>query len=475
MSADTATAKSKAEPRRWVMLGVLASAQFLVTLDSSIVNVALPSMQRDLGLSESGLAWVVNSYVLAFGGFLLLFGRVADLVGRRRVFAAGAVVFTVASIVAGLSGSQEVLLAARAVQGLGAAALSPAALSIVLTTFSGQERGKALGIWGAVAAGGGSAGVLLGGIITETLGWQWVFYLTVPISAAAAMLAPAVLRRDPGLGLGAGFDALGALTITGGITSAVLAVLQGAEAGWGSPSTWLFIILAAALVIAFVFVERRAFEPLIPLQIFSSRSFSGGSAIALFGGAAIMSMWFLLSLFMQQVVRYDATTTGLAYLPMTFMIFLVSVLAVARVVNRLGARTVLIVGLVLLAGALVWLSQAPVGAVFSTNLLPPMLIGAVGLSFVFMPSTMVAVSGAKSSQSGLASGMVNMAFQVGGALGVALVAGISSQRAAAAVATGSAGPEALAQGLSAGLMAGASVAAAALIIALTVLKPRRRD
>ena len=306
-----------ARDRRWIALILLCAAQFVVVLDASIVNVALPSIQRDLHFSQEDLQWVVNAYVLMFGGFMLLGGRAADLLGRRRVFMFGLVVFSLASLAGGLAGSQGVLIAARAVQGLGAAILAPAALSIIVVTFAeGAERNKALGVWGAVAGSGGAAGVLLGGILTQSLGWQWVLFVNVPIGIAAAALSPMLLRESRREGVERNFDVAGAITSTAGLVLLVYAVVKAIDNGWGSTTTIVLLAVAALFLITFAVVETRARQPLVPFRVFRIGSIAGANVTGLLMGAALFSMFFFISLYMQQILGFDALEAGLAYLPL---------------------------------------------------------------------------------------------------------------------------------------------------------------
>ena len=350
---DAAAARDK----RWIALALLCTAQFVVVLDASIVNVALPTIGEALDFSESGLPWVVNAYVLTFGGFLLLGGRLADLLGRRRIFMFGLVLFALASLAGGLAANSGQLIAARAVQGLGAAILSPAALSIVATTFKdGAERNKALGIWGAVAGSGGAAGVLLGGVLTEYLGWEWVLWVNVPIGIGAALLAPRLIAESHAEQEVRTFDLAGATTITLGLSALVFALLDAEDAGWGSTQTIGVLAAAAVLLIAFVAIERRSRAPLVPFSIFRIRTITGANVVGILVGASLFSMFFFISLYMQQVLGYSAIKAGLSYLPLAVAIMLSAGIA-SSLVTKVGFKPILAAGMVLIAAGLIWFSQ----------------------------------------------------------------------------------------------------------------------
>ena len=333
------------ERRRWIALALLCSAQFVVVLDASIVNVALPSIGKALDFSQSNLAWVVNAYVLTFGGFLLLGGRMADLLGRRRVFMAGLIVFALASLAGGFSNSEGQLIVARAVQGLGAAILSPAALSIVTNTFrDGAERNKALGVWGAVAGSGGAAGVLLGGVLTDTLGWEWVLWVNVPIGLLAAALAPALILESRSESMTRSFDVAGAVTVTAGLSLLVYALVDATDAGWGSTQTIGLLAVSAALIAIFVAIESRSASPLVPFKIFRLRTLTGANVVGLLVGASLFSMFFFISLYMQQVLGYSPIKAGFSYLPLAITI-IISAGVASQLVTRVGFKPVLIAGL----------------------------------------------------------------------------------------------------------------------------------
>ncbi|HEX5608796.1 MAG TPA: MFS transporter [Solirubrobacterales bacterium] len=459
------TDPSEARDKRWIALVLLCVAQFVVVLDASIVNVALPTIGEALDFTESNLPWVVNAYVLTFGGFLLLGGRMADLLGRRRVFMGGLILFAIASLAGGLATSSGQLIAARAVQGLGAAILSPAALSIVATTFrDGAERNKALGVWGAVAGSGGAAGVLLGGVLTETLGWEWVLWVNVPIGIAAAAIAPSLIaesRDESGVRT---FDAAGAVTITAGLSLLVYALVDANSAGWGSTQTIGLLALSALLLIAFVVVERRSRAPLVPFSIFRIRTITGANVAGILIGASLFSMFFFISLYMQQVLGYTPIKAGLSYLPLAVSIILSAGIA-SQLVTKVGFKPILASGMVLIAAGLVWFSQISVDGTFLSDVLGPSLLAAVGLGFSFVPVTIAAVSGVPDHEQGLASGLINTSQQVGGALGLAILAAISIS-----VTGSSHDPAVLTEGFQDAFLAGAGFAVLGLLATLFLIR-----
>jgi EmrB/QacA subfamily drug resistance transporter len=422
MTANVARAKNLA-------LALLAMTQFVVVIDASIVNIALPSIGRALRFSQADLSWVVNAYTLTFGGFLLLGGRLADLMGRRRMFMVGLIVFSLASLVGGLAQSEPWLIAARAVQGLGAAIVSPAALSIVTTTFAeGAERNRALGVWGAVAGAGGAAGVLLGGVLTSGLSWRWVLFVNVPIGLLCVFLAPRVLVESRAEVQTRNFDVPGAVTVTAGLALLVYALVDAVNVGWGSSATLLKIAAAVLLLIAFLAIELRQSAPLMPFSIFRLRTLRGANTVALLIGMSLFSMFFFVSLYMQQVLHYSALKAGLSYLPLAVGIIL-SAGAASVGVTRFGFKPILLSGLLFVAGGLFWFSRVPAtGGTFAANVLGPSLLAAVGLGLSFVPVTIAAVTRTRPHEAGLASGLVNTAQQVGGALGLAILATVANSR-----------------------------------------------
>ena len=462
------------EQRRWLGLGLLSLAQFVVVLDASIVNVALPSIGRALDFSQSNLPWVVNAYVLTFGGFLLLGGRMADLLGRRRVFVGGLVVFALASLAGGFAETEGQLIAARAVQGLGAAILSPSALSIVTTMFrDGAERNKALGVWGAVAGSGGAAGVLLGGVLTDTLGWEWVLWVNVPIGIGAALLAPTLIAESRSTSLTRHFDAWGAITVTAGLSILVYALVDANDAGWGSAQTIGLLALAAGLIAAFVAIELRSQAPLVPFRIFRLRTLTGANAVGLLVGASLFSMFFFISLYMQQVLGYSPIKSGFSYLPLALTIIVTAGIA-SQLVTRIGFKPVMMAGMAFVAAGLLWFSQVSVGGGYVQDVLGPSLLAAVGLGFSFVTTTIAAVSGVEERESGLASGLINTSQQVGGALGLAVLASLATSRTddlmSSAGNSQAALPNALTEGFQAAFLGGAGFAIIGLVLAAVLIR-----
>jgi EmrB/QacA subfamily drug resistance transporter len=422
-------AKRATERAKSFALVLLAMTQFVIVIDASIVNIALPSIGRALKFSQDDLSWVVNAYTLTFGGFLLLGGRLADLMGRRRMFMVGLVLFSLASLAGGLAQSEPWLIAARAVQGLGGAIVSPAALSIITTTFSEVAgRNRARGVWCAVAGAGGAAGVLLGGILTSGLSWRWVLFVNVPIGVLCASLAPRLLLESRAETDTRRFDVPGALTVTAGLALLVYALVEAVNVGWGSTQTLLEIAGALVLIAVFLAIELRSRAPLMPFSIFRLRTLRGADTVALLIGMSLFSMFFFVSLYMQQVLHYSALKAGLSYLPLAFGIIL-SAGAASAGVTRFGFKPVLLSGLLFVAGGLFWFSKVPgTGGTFAADVLGPSLLAAVGLGLSFVPVTIAAVTGTKPHEAGLASGLVNTAQQVGGALGLAILATVANSR-----------------------------------------------
>jgi EmrB/QacA subfamily drug resistance transporter len=464
------------ERRRWIALALLCIAQFVVVLDASITNVALPTIGESLGISQDNLSWVVTAYALTFGGFLLLGGRLADLLGRRRVFMGGLVLFALASLVGGFAESETMLIAARAVQGLGAAILSPAALSIITTTFrDGSERNKALGVWGAVAGSGGAAGVLLGGVLTEYAGWEWVLWVNVPIGLIAAAIAPSLVAESRSESETRKFDVAGAISVTAGLSLLVYALIEAPDAGWGSGQTIGLLAGAAALLAAFVAIELRSASPLMPFSIFRIRTLTGANVVGILTGASLFSMFFFISLYMQNVLGYSAIKAGLSYLPLALSIIIAAGVA-STLVTKVGYRPILAAGMVLIAAGLVWFSQISADGSFLGDILGPSLLAAVGLGFAFVPQTIAAVSGVKEHLAGLASGLINTSQQVGGALGLALLSTVAfpqiNDSTAAAGGDPAAIPGILTEGYADAFLAGAGLAVLGLIATLTLISKR---
>lgn len=457
--------------RQRVALVALVSAQFVVMLDTAVVNVALPSIQQDLGLSQTGLAWVVNAYFLAFGGFLLLSGRASDLFGNRRMFMVGAALVTATTLLAGFAPNETVLVLARALQGLGAAVLSPAALSIILVQFPGHGRAKAMGAWGAASAAGGAIGVSAGGLVTAAFGWQWVFFLTVPATVLAFACAPLLFAGPGGNRTRREFDGWGAITVTGGALALIYATLSVADRGWSSPQTIGGAVVGIGLLLAFVMIERRAADPILPLALFQDRAVSAGVVVGLLGGAARVSTFFLSALYLQQVLALEPGPAGIAMVPTSVAGFLVSLLLLPRIIRALGAARTLTLGLLLLACGHLWLSRTPPGAGYAVDVLPGLLLAAAGVALSFTPSTMVIASGVPSTMSGLASGLANASSQIGAALGIAAFTALAALSANASVAAGLTDGAALARGFQAAFIAAGSVAALGALVAVLHLLP----
>jgi EmrB/QacA subfamily drug resistance transporter len=404
-------------------------AQFMVILDVSVVNVALPAIRGGLHFSEVDLQWVVNAYTVTFAGFLLLGGRAADMLGRRRVFVAGLVLFAAASLAGGVANSQAVLIAARAVQGLGGAVIAPASLSILTTTFAeGAARNRAVGIWGAMGGAGGAAGVLLGGVLTDLLSWRWILFINVPIGLLAAVAAQRLILESRGAGRTREFDLRGALSATIGLSLLVLGIVRTDQTGWGNSQTLLEIAAGVALLLAFVVIEGRfAKAPLMPLRIYRSRTLSAANIVVLLVGGASFGMWFFVSLYLQQVLGYSPIRAGLAFLPMTICIVIGSTVA-SRLVIRIGAKPLLVAGMASLTLGLAWFAQISAHGTYLGDMLFPSLLTAMGIGLAFVPATISAVAGVAPAEAGLASGLVNTARLFGGALGLAILAAIATSR-----------------------------------------------
>ena len=428
MNAQTmaGTAVDKLDRRRWVALGVIVAAQFMVVLDVAIVNVALPSIRTDLHFSQEGLQWVITAYALLFGGALLLGGRLADLLGRRRLFIAGLALFTVSSLLDGFAWSEGSLIAFRALQGLGAALLSPAALSILTTTFKeGRERNLALGIWGAASGSGGAAGVLLGGALTSALSWSWIFFVNVPVGALVIGITPWLLRESRADLGHRHFDFAGAASITGGLMLLVYAMTRATQHGWATGETIGLLASSVILIAAFFAIELRSKAPLLPLRIFRLRTLSASNLSGLMMGAAIFSQFFLLTLYMQQVLHYSAIKTGVAYIGLTLTIIAFSAVAQA-LTTRLGVRRVLSAGLAFSTVALILFARLPVHGSYFTDLFPAFIISGVGLALAFIPMSSGALTGVRQADAGIASGLINTTQQIGGAIGVAAATTIAT-------------------------------------------------
>ena len=457
--------------RRWSALALIVTAQFMVILDVAIVNVALPSIKVDLGFSQESLQWVISAYAIMFGGALLLGGRLADLLGRRRLFVAGLSLFALSSLLCGLAWSEASLIAFRALQGLGGALLAPAALSLLMTTFAeGRERNTALGVYGAASGSGAAAGVLLGGILVETLSWQWIFRVNVPVGIAAFALAPFLLgeSRDA---TAKRYDVPGAVLVTGGLSALVYAITQAGVHGWTSGRTIGFFVASAAMLVGFVVWESRHPEPLMRLGIFRTRTVAGANVAGFIMGTALFSMFLMLTLYMQEVLGYSALKTGFAYLAVAGTAIIWSAVA-AQLVTRVGVKPVLTAGMAFLTAGLVLFTQVPVDGSYVTDLLPGFLLLGVGIGFAFVPISIAALAGVQPAEAGLASGLINTSQQIGGALGIAALSTIATTHTTHKLAAGVATPNALVDGFTAAFMVGAVIAAAGIVAALTLI---RRD
>ncbi|HET7171985.1 MAG TPA: MFS transporter [Gaiellales bacterium] len=468
-----------AQDRKGLALFLLCAVQFMVVLDIAIVNVALPTIKTALDFNETDLSWVINAYTLTFGGLLMLGGRSADLLGRRRMFLVGLALFSGASLVCGLATSEAMLITARAIQGIGAAIISPAALSILTTTFQeGAERNKALGIWGAVAGTGGAAGVLLGGILTDQLNWSWIFYINVPVGIAVIALGPRFLRESRVEEGRRTFDLLGAALVTGGLSLLVYALVQTVDHSWTAPRTIGMFVASAVLLGGFLATERRTHAPLMPLRLFRNRSLSGANVVGLMLGASIFSMFFLLTLYMQQVLGYSPLKTGIGYL-LVATVIVISAGASQALVTRIGVRTVLAVGMSLTAAGLIYFSQVSVGGSYVGDLAPGFVLAGIGLGFSFVPVTIAALVGVDQAEAGVASGIINTSQQIGGALGTAILSTVAFTRAADYATSHAPTPQlpllAAVDGYSAAFLVGAILAIAGVVATLTMVPGGRAE
>jgi EmrB/QacA subfamily drug resistance transporter len=456
---------------RWLALIVLCLGDLMIVLDTTIVNVALPSIRDDLGFTETSLAWVVNAYLLTFGGFLLLGGRLGDLFGQRRMFLAGIGLFTVASVACGISTSQGMLVAARAVQGLGGAVVSAVALSLIMTLFTETaERTKAMGVFGFVMAGGGSIGVLLGGVLTDTLSWHWIFLVNVPIGVAVYALTLRLLPASPGAASRGRVDVAGAVTVTAALMLAVYAIVNGNGNGWLSAETLGLLAAAAVLLAAFFVIESRVSDPLMPFAVLRLRNIWASNLVGVFWAAAMFAWFFLSALYMQLVLGYSPLQVGLAFLPANVIMGLFSVGLSAKLVMRFGIKPPLVSGLGLAAVGLILLAAAPVDGTFATRILPSMILLGIGAGMAFNPMLLAAMSDVKPEESGLASGIVNTAFMMGGALGLAVLASLAARRTGDLRASGSGELAALTGGYHLAFVVGTVFAVAAATLAGLLLR-----
>ena len=458
------------DPHRWRILAVVATAFFMTILDVSIVNVALPSIGKDLHFSQENLQWVITAYAIAFGGFLLLGGRAADLLGRRRVFFAGVILFTAASLVCGLSQSEGMLISARAVQGLGAAIISPAALSIVMTSFEeGPERNKALGIWGALGGSGAAVGVLAGGVLTKYLGWEWIFFVNVPIGALVLALTPGIVPESRREGAERRYDALGAVLVSGGLALLVYTISRAPIVGWGTARTILLLIASGALLVAFLVNESRVKDPLMPFSIFRVRTLAGANVVGWLLGGVLFANFFLLTLYVQDVLGYSALKTGVTFVA-TAGTAVISAGVAQALTTRFGPKPIIVIGLVLLTGGMIWYSQIPVHGSYVSDLLPGYLMVGVGIAFAYVPVSIAALAGVPEREAGLASGLINTSQQIGGAVGVAVASTVFTTRFNTLTDEGQPIPTALTHGYAAAFWALAVFGVLAIVAALTLIR-----
>jgi EmrB/QacA subfamily drug resistance transporter len=474
MSANAATqpATTAAEDgSRWLALYVLCAGMLMIVLDITIVNVALPSIQDDLGFSQSNLAWVVNAYLVPFGGLLLLAGRFGDLLGQRRVFLAGLAVFTTASLLCGLSQTQGMLIGARFVQGVGGALTSAVILGMIVTMFpEPREQAKAIGVYGFVASAGGTIGLLVGGVLTEAIAWHWIFFVNLPVGIGTALATRRLVADRPGIGFGEGADILGAALITAGLMLGVYTILEVAENGWGSTTTLVLGGISLALETAFILRQARIANPLMPLRLFRSRNVSGANALQMLLVAGMFGMFFLGALYLQQILGYDPLEVGLAFLPATLVMGTLSLGYSEKLIMRFGPRRMLIPGMVLVGLALLLFARTPVEGDYLADILPPMLLIGVGIGISFPSLMTLAMSGATPEDAGLASGIVNTSAQVGGAIGLAVLATLASERTDALRDGGASFDAALNSGFHLAYVVGAGLVAVALAIAIFVLR-----
>ena len=449
----------------------------MIVLDATIVNVALPAIQQDLGFSQTDLAWVVNAYLLTFGGCMLLAGRTADIVGRRTILIVGIGLFSLASLACGLAQTQTMLIVARAIQGVGGAIVTGVSASIVLVLFSEQaERAKALSVWGFVGSGGGTVGVIAGGLLTQALNWHWIFLVNVPVGALAILLARPLLPKTPGIGFArGGLDVAGTLTVLAAPMLAVYGIINAGQAGWTSTTTLVCLAAAALVTVAFVMVESRAATPLVPLRIFRSRTVAVSNMIIAISGAAFFGWFFFSPLYAQQILGYDSLQTGLTFLPATLVMAVMSLGLTARVVALVGPKPPLVVGMLLFTLGMLLFARAPVDGTFVRDVLPPMFLLGLGSGLSFMPLFLIATGEATPDESGMISGLISTSQLIGGAIGLALLAGLAAVRTAEAAAQGASASAALVDGFHAAFLLGAGLALMSVILAVTQLRAPRAE
>jgi EmrB/QacA subfamily drug resistance transporter len=459
------------ERKKWFALALLCAVQFMVVLDVAIVNVALPSIQTDLHFSQENLQWVISAYALVFGGFLLLGGRLADILGRKRVFMTGLVIFSIGSLLCGLAWSEESLIGARALQGLGAATITPSALSILTTTFrEGRERNIALGAWGAVGGFGAAAGVLMGGILTDLLSWEWIFFVNVPVGVVAFVLSPVLLSESRDA-RGQSHDIPGAVLVTSGLVLLVLGITQGRSWGWGSVETIATFVASGVLLAVFALWELRQREPLVPFSIFRLQTLAAANVAGFIMGTALFSMFLMLTLYMQQVLGFTPLETGVGYLAVAGTAVIWANVAAAAV-NRVGVKPALILGMGLLTVGLLYFTQVSVDGSYWSDLFPGFLVLGVAIPFAFVPITIAALAGTKPREAGLASGLINTSQQIGGAVGIALLSTIAVSTTDDRLSTGTAAPSALTDGFVNAFWAGAAIAFVGLLVSIFMVRGR---
>ena len=473
MEAAVEGGRTRAETNRWLVLVLVCIAQFMVILDATIVNVALPSIQHGLHFTASSLQWVVNAYTLIFGGFLLLGGRASDLLGRQRLFVAGVIVFTIASLINGIATSSGMLIGGRALQGLGAALVSPAALSIVTTTFAeGAERTKALGIWSSIAAGGGAVGLVLGGLLTETLSWRWVFFINLPIGIAAALLSLRYIRNTRAENEPDTADVAGAVTVTGGLLVLVYGIVKAQAYGWASGKTLGLGALALVLLGAFVVIELRSKAPLIRLGILRLRSLSASNVAMLFVASGLFAMFYFAGIYLQEIRHYGPLKAGLAFLPFTFGI-VIGAVASQQLIKRIGIRAVVFIGLTLGSLGLLYFTQLTTHSTYLADVFPSVAVMSIGMGMTFVPLTLLATTNIDVEDAGLASGLFNTSQQVGGALGLAVLSTLATSRTSHLLGTGVAQSSAMTSGYRVAFGVGAALLVAAVVVVALFI--RRED
>jgi EmrB/QacA subfamily drug resistance transporter len=465
------TTDTRTDRTRWAALYVLCAGMLMIVLDATIVNVALPSIQADLGFSQSALAWVVNAYLIAFGGLLLLAGRIGDLIGQRRIFLIGLAVFTLASLLCATAQSQSVLIGARFVQGVGGALTSAVILGMIVTMFpEPREQAKAIGVYGFVASAGGSIGLLAGGALTEAINWHWIFFINLPVGVVTALLAIRLIEARPGAGLRAGADLPGAVLLTAGLMLGVYTILGVERAGWGSARTLILGAVAVVLLVAFVVRQGRIANPLMPLRLFRSRNVAGANAVQALLVVGMFGMFFLGALYLQQILGYDAFEVGLAFLPATIVMGVMSLRVSGPLGMRVGPKAMLLPSLGILAAGMVLFARTPVDGSYVTDILPPMVLFGLAAGLAFPALMMLAMSGVAPEDTGLASGLVNTSVQVGGAIGLAVLATLATERTGALQAAGEPAASALNGGFHLAYLIGAVLVAVAAVVAASVLR-----